>query len=285
MVAALTGIASCREADRPAAVLPDRVWPAYRSEGVSGRPSDTVHVRYTVDLSGRADSASLEVLRSTSDVLTSAVRASLARSAFRQGTPAGQADTAHFEERFVFEHDSATAPDSLVATRSVVDLIPEIGLGSAATSPRTMSLAWTDVRNAYQPVLIQLLKTSTLSDSTRGRDATICLGSLFSRGRDAHDTAAAELLRRRGRHVVPVADCRPASGITVQGAPPPRFQPSPGARAPVYIYPELDSWTNDAAWIRAEVIQHHGVDVHVCEARRQAGAWTATCAFTRGYIF
>jgi hypothetical protein len=93
------------------------------------------------------------------------------------------------------------------------------------------------------------------------------------------------MLMRLGRDAVPIDDCRPYSGITAVDAPAPRFNPPPGAQPPVYIDPQVESWTADAVWMRAEVVQRHGVSVHMCEARRRAGAWTASCRPESGYIF
>jgi hypothetical protein len=184
----------------------------------------------------------------------------------------------------VFVNDPAAAPDSLVVIHDVADSIPEYVLGSRARSP-TRSVAWSDVREAYRPVLDRLLETRPLNDSLGGRDATICLGTLSPYGTTVRDTAATELLRRRGRHVVPIGDCRPYSGMTRVGAPPPVFTPPPGAPAPVYIEPHLESWADGAVWLRTLVVQHHGVLGHVCEVRRRVSGWAASCTLAGGFIF
>jgi hypothetical protein len=197
---------------------------------------------------------------------------------------AGRPAATPLDERYVFVSDPAAAPDSLVVIRDTTDSIPENKFGSTTDAARTMRLGWSDVRAAYQPILVELLESPTLSDSLFGRDATICLGALALHGRFGRDPAAVDMLRRRGRDVVPIEDCRPSSGITRPGAPP-AFQPPPGAAAPVYIEPELESWTDDTVWIRASLVQHHGVDVRLCEVRRTAAAWRASCKQIGAFVF
>jgi hypothetical protein len=295
LLALLTALVACEPPDRPAEAPRDRPWPAYGSAWVSGRPADTVHVRYTVDSLGRVDSASVEFVRRTSDILDFAVRATLLRTSFRPAVREGRPAASQVEERYVFVHDSAAAPDPLVVVATIGDSIAEYVLGSTADSRRTMSVPWSDVRAAYRAVLIPILDTRTLTDSLlRGRDATICLGTPTARGerlrswrsagRNDRDTAAFELLTRLGRDVVPVEDCRSNGGVPVD-APPPAFTPPPGAPAPVYIEPVLESWTSGAVWMQVRVTQHHGVDVHACQARRERRDWTASCEWVGGYIF
>jgi hypothetical protein len=285
-VGAVAFLAACIvPRDRAAEAPHNRPMPGYRNVRVSPLSSDTVPVRYTVDSLGRVDSSSIEMPRSAPYRLTVAVRASLIRTVFRPARHGGRPTASQREERFVFHNDSTMVPVLLIALRDTSGSVPSTILGSASSAPGGVHLAWADVGKAYEAVLDRLLQTPTLSDSLRGRDAPVCLGTPFPPGEDTLDNDALAFMKARGRDAVMISDCRPASGIIRVGAPPPRFTPPPGRPVPVYIDPAVESWTTDAVWIRSNVVQHHGVDVLLCEAERREGTWTASCRYVMGYVF
>lgn len=101
----ITGPYTNFQVDREVRAFPSNRPPTYpdalRSRGVEGE----VYVRFVVDVSGRVDTRSLEILSASSPEFVNAVRYSLERARFQPAEAAGRKVAQLVEQRFQFRLD------------------------------------------------------------------------------------------------------------------------------------------------------------------------------------
>jgi len=239
----------------------------FRSVGVEGE----VHLRYVVDTDGRISVPSLEVLRSTHEIFTTAVKRATALQRFEPPRRAGVATSVAVEAVVMFVNP---IPDwkpnrKVQVTRDSIDAIDRPVTIVSGSAPRDSTkapvLAGADSLEIYELVTEELMRLETVWKPP----ATWCVDLV---GRVPPDDMVARW-RRGERRVFAMADCPRTYASMAPGPSDPK--PPPGWIDPLHIrIDDLAGWAEDMALVTARTYQGHSGRTSKCLVTREAGKWT-----------
>ena len=265
------------ELDQPLAEIEPGQRPSYpdilRQAGVSGE----VLLRYVVDTNGRALPATVEVLRSSHTLFSTAVKNSMPRQRFELPRRAGVLTSVMVEELVVFSHPVGgwTAAGRKQITTRIVDstgrLVTTIHTFTPRDSVNAPVLTSSDSLEIYEAVVERLTANFDL--------ATPPVAWCIQTDGRAPSADMLEQWRRKGRKVVMLADC-PRTYTTMIRSPADLERP-PGWIDPVsFTAYSMVSWAEDTILLKAEIGQGTSSSVSQCEVVRVAGKWTQVFCVT-----
>ena len=279
-----SGAAVARPCELDEWPLPDRqrLRPFYpdilRQAGASGE----VLLRYVVDTIGKASVASMEVLRSTHQLFTIAVKNAVTRQRFVPALRGGVAASVTVEELVTFDNAAPgwTSIRQEQVIRHAVDSTGRLLTTVYSFTPRDSAnaprLTTTDSLEIYDVVIAEV----TRSNAVNAPPAAWCV-QLNGR---APSIELLEGWRRAGRRVVTSAECPRTYTRMFRGPADP--DPPPGWIDPVHLgVDNLVSWAKDMVILTTTASQGTSTAVIRCEVVRVTGKWSqAYCVETERRI-
>ena len=244
-----------------------------RQAGVSGE----VVLRYVVDTNGRALPASIEVIRSSHELFTTAVKNWMPRQRFDPPRRGGVLTSALVDELVTFTnpYPGWTPMREQLFTSRTVDSTGRLLTTIYSYIPRDSANA--PVLTVADSAAIVEAVIDELMVRTAGKERPVAwcvsLDSL------APSADMVERWRQRGRPVVAVADCPRTYASMVFN--PSNPKPPPGWIDPEYIAAaNLLSWAENTVIVAIGTSQGTGRTRKRCEVVREAGNWKAYCVTT-----
>ena len=248
-----------------------------RQAGISGE----VLLRYVVDTNGRALQTSAEIIRSSHELFTIAVKNWMPRQRFQPARRAGVLTSVLVQELVTFtnpypgwtsvrqeQFTSRTVDSTGLLLTTIYSFIPR-------DSAKAPVLTAADSIEIVEAVIDEVTSESLGKE----RPAAWCvrLDGL------APSADMLERWRQRGRRVVAVADCPRTYARMVFTPSDPK--PPPGYIDPVYIAASnLVSWAESTVIVTIGTSQGMGRTRNRCEVVRVAGKWKAYCITTETSI-
>lgn len=274
------------QVDTPARPDPRNARPRYPDLLLQAGVGGTVRVKFVVDTTGRvAPGAGFQVLASSHDIFTFAVRQAVRGWSFEPGLKSGRPVMVWFEQVFDFNTppnvDDPSAA-TVVVQADTTDGVPRMLVGTRGRDPAVASsFTPSDLLDAQRATLVSLAPRPIADSAGRPR-VTVCLTVIRDGLAVPGDSAALAALNAPGRRAVVPRDC-PRTYASMIYDPKKRTPPGwidPYAMVVTHVVP----WNAETVLIGAEVEQGTGTLLYRCTVTRDAAAWRPACRHHGGRI-
>jgi hypothetical protein len=258
-----------------------RLKPLYPDILRQARVAGEVQLRYVVDTAGRTVLENVEVLRSTHELFTNAVKRAMPLQRLEPPRRAGVLTKVTIEELVTFEHPgpnwkSAHEPVIRHGIDSTGRLMTTVYAFPPRDSTHAPRLTSTDSVQIYEAVVAELMRMKVIHVPP--------VAWCVQLGRRAPSPEMFARWRAGGRRVVTIAEC-PKTYASMVYTPGDAKRPR-GWVDPVQIAVDtIASWAEDTVLLTTRTGQGMASNVNMCEAVRVAGKWTvASCVTTEHRI-